>query len=94
VEEAITKKVATFASIEGEELHPEAVNVRMKPNNHKDLNKLLCSLNKNVKVSLQQEKVQLLMLARKAGPLIKQTQNWEQTITWSSKPENCKGNSV
>jgi len=32
-----------------------------------------------------------LTLARKAGPSIEQPQNLEQTITWPSKPENCKG---
>jgi len=62
VEEVIAKKVATVASIEGEELHPEATNACIKPNNHKDLNILICSWNK-VKVSLGQKKVQLLTLA-------------------------------
>jgi len=70
VEEVITEKVATALGINEEELHPEATNVCMKHSNHEDLNKLVCSLKKDVKVSLPLEKVQLLILARKAGPSI------------------------
>jgi len=62
VEEVNTKKVATVASIEREELHPETTNACIKPNNHKHLNIFICSLNKKVKVSLGQRKVQLLTL--------------------------------
>jgi len=94
VEEVITEKVATILGIDEEKLIQEAKNVCIKPSNHEDLNKLLCSLNKDMKVSLRLEKVQLLILAPKAGPSIEQPQNLEQTITWPSKPENCKGNSV
>jgi len=63
VEKVITKKVTTVASIEREELYPEAKNACIKPNNHKDLNILICSLNKKVTVSLGQKKIQLLVLA-------------------------------
>jgi len=62
VEEVIAKKVATATSIEGEELHSEATNAWIKRTDHKDLNILICSLNE-VKVSLEQKKVQLLTLA-------------------------------
>jgi len=91
VEEVITEKVATVLGMDEEELHSEATNVCMKCSNHEDLNKLVCSLNENVKVYLRREKVQLLTLAQKAGPSIELPQNLEQTITWPSKPENCKG---
>jgi len=48
--------------MEGEEFYPEATDACIKPNNHKDLNILICSLNK-MKVSLGHKKVQLLTLA-------------------------------
>jgi len=92
VGEVSAEKVATVLSIDKDELHPEATNVWIKPSNHEDLNKF--SLNKKVKASLRLEKVQLLILARRAGPSIEQPQNLEQTITWPSKPENCKRNPV